>query len=446
MKIIREHGQLSATFPEYYSSLECNKLKLSQYSDAQIVDDEHIVLFSFVTNAIFLLTKEDWTMVSTMNFGDNFSLFTTLRDHGFFVDKSEDELALMDKQRHHMESAASERMKVVILPTTHCNARCEYCSGAHHVRNKMSFHTAEQVVNFIVSQADEYESIKLYWYGGEPLMEEKIITYISEEITKRLPDKALSSVITSNLALFDEAMLRKAVDVWNVKLFNVTIDGTEKEHNARKNYLKSDLNGYQHTINCIQKLLNNDVEVFCRFNIDRNNEGELTHILDDLKPFVENELFYFFVSPLRGSNDHSEFFATTEYNELFYRTSKIMIDKGFKNSVNTFVPPVALGLCLAKNKNAFVIGPTGALYRCDLDDFIPENETGNVGDGLLKNDAYNKFINWELDEKCKKCKYLPICQGGCPTEKMQESLSNSQCLKFKFKIKAISQLIVEHYS
>lgn len=445
MKIIREHSQLSSVFPSYYRSLTSDKLKLSRYTESCSVNENNIVLYSYITDAIFLLTKREYEILSHMDFSEDAELFELLRENGFFVGIHEDELELICKQREIMASNVSQMMKVVIMPTTDCNARCRYCIGSHNKRIKMTLETAEKVVDYIVERAENYKSIRLDWYGGEPLMEADIITYICEEIKNRLPNKTFSSVITTNLALFDEVLLMKAIDVWHVKKVNVTIDGSEQEHNARKNYVNRELNGYLHTFECIRNLLENDINVFCRFNIDRNNEEELSRVLDELKQFNGHKLFYFFVSPLRGSDRHSEFYATAEYNELFYKTGKLMNEKGFKNAIDSFVPKVALGFCVAKNKNCFVVGPSGELFRCNLDDLNPENATGNVIDGLDKNAAYDAFINLKLDEKCTTCKYLPICQGGCPTEKKLHSLSNDQCLKFKFKIHAISKLLVDYY-
>ena len=445
MKIIREHSQLSSVFPAYYSSLPIDRLKLSQYTEANHVDDNNIVLYSYVTDAIILLTQCEYESLSNMDFSENTEFFESLRENGFFVDVCVDELELMCKQRENMSSNVSQMMKVVIMPTTDCNARCRYCIGSSNKRIKMTLDTARQVVNYIVERAANYKSIRFDWYGGEPLMESDVITYICEEVNKRLPDKAYSSVITTNLALFDENLLKKAVDIWHIKKVNVTIDGTEQEHNARKNYLNRTLNGYRHTLECIRILLDNDINVFCRFNIDRNNEGELPRVLDELQQFNGHNLFYFFVSPLRGSDCHSEFYATSEYNELFFKTGELMHEKGFKNAIDSFVPKVALGFCVAKNKNCFVVGPTGELFRCNLDDLDQETATGNVVEGLDKNAAYNTFIDLKLDERCTTCRYLPICQGGCPTEKKFQSSSNDQCLKFKFKTNAISKLLVDYY-
>ena len=178
MKIIREHSQLSSVFSAYYSSLAIDKLKLSQYTEANYVDENNIVLYSYVTDAIFLLTKCEYESLSDMNFSENTELFEDLRKNGFFVGMCEDELELMCKQRENMASNVSQMMKVVIMPTTDCNARCKYCIGSHNKRIKMTLETARRVVDYIVERASDYKSIRFDWYGGEPLIEADIITYI----------------------------------------------------------------------------------------------------------------------------------------------------------------------------------------------------------------------------------------------------------------------------
>ncbi len=445
MKIIRNNNELISLFPEYYNNLDIKNLKISKYIEIQYVNDNNIVLYSFISDSIFLLSVEEYEMFINMNFKKNKGLFKILQQNGFFIDKKIDELDIMLKHRINMGSYLSQTMKVVILPTTDCNARCKYCIGYKNKRINMSMETANDVVNYIVHQSEKYKSIRLDWYGGEPLMEKDIISYICKEINRLLPEKEYSSVITTNLSLFDEKTLEEAKNIWHVKKINITIDGFEENHNNKKNYLNSNLNGYKHTLQCIKNILENEINVFCRFNIDRNNINELSIVLEDLKKFYNHKQFYFFVSPLRGEDSHSEFYETSEYNDLFYETGKLLIEKGFKNEIDSFVPRVALGLCLAKSRNCFVIGPNGLLYRCNLDDLKIENSTGNVVDGLSVNHIYDRFTNLKLQKKCEICKYLPICQGGCPTEKAQESKSNNQCLKFKFKLKAISKLLAEYY-
>lgn len=380
-----------------------------------------------------------------MNFNGEDLLFETLRQNGFFINNDVSEYSLVVRQRKLLFTTRSKTLKVVILPTTSCNANCSYCIGMNNPIANMTYETAERVVDYIVKNSESYENIKFDWYGGEPLLKQDLITFICDVIRYRLPHINYSSVITSNLVCFNDNTLKQAIQSWHLQKINITIDGNEKEHNIRKGYLNSAFNGYRHTLNCICKILEKQIHVFCRYNIDRNNIKQLRAVLKDLKPFFNDENFYFFISPLRGADCYEEFYQITEYNNLFYTTGIMLNEAGIHNVIDSFVPKWGYGCCLAKSKHSIVIGPNGALYRCNLDDLIESNTTGTVYRGLEKNNVYQKFLSLELDECCVNCVFLPICHGGCPIQARNASKSNCQCNKFKFKIEAISRLLEKYY-
>lgn len=445
MRIIRGHSSVEKIFPEYFNDFKYCEAKISNYTHFQKVSANEIVAYSFVSDSIIMLNEYEYEIVKMFNFLNDNVLFEILKTEGFCVSNEVDEYVIMKKHREIISKQRSKMMKVVILPTTYCNARCQYCIGKNNKNENMSIETAKQAVKYIVDTAQNYESIRYDWYGGEPLIKEDIITYICDEVKRKLPNILFSSVITTNLSLFDENMLKKAIHNWHIYKVNITFDGGEKEHNCRKNYIKNSFNGYKHTIKCIQMLLKNDVTVFCRFNIDKNNFDELKTVLNEIKPFISSDKFYFFISALRGETCNTEYYSTDEYNKLFYDTGVLLNENGIHNAIDSFVPKVAMGFCLAKNHNCFVIGTDGSLYRCNLDDMIEENTTGTIFKGLAKNKIYDDFLSIELDEKCKGCKFLPICQGGCPIQAKFASTSNSQCDKFIYKLEAISKLLVEYY-
>ncbi len=445
MKIIRLHSDNKDVFPEYYSHGKKNAITLSRYTQFQNISSDKIILYSFVSDAILLLSQIEYEKLCRMDLSDNDDLFYTLSLNGFFIDKNIDEYLLMVRQRKSIFSKIPKTIKFVILPTTNCNARCNYCIGIHNPIDSMTYDTADKVVDYIVERAKGYENIKFDWYGGEPLLKRDLITYICDVVHQRLPNVHYSSVVTSNLACFDDDTLKQAIQIWNIQKINITIDGDEKEHNARKSYVNHNINGYKHTLDCIRNILEKQIMIYCRYNIDKNNVDQLGSVLYDLKPFFADKHFYFFISPLRGEDCHEEFYPTSEYNKLFYKTGVILNEAGVHNSIDSFVPKCANGFCLAKSEHCIVIGPNGAIYRCNLDELVASNATGSVFNGLEKNQIYNRFTSLELDGDCKDCCYLPICQGGCPIQDKNSSNSNCKCNKLKFKIEGISRLLADYY-
>lgn len=445
MKLIRLHSDIESDFPEYFSCDKQSAIVLSKYISVQKVSSDKIFLYSFVTDAILMLSQREYKDILKLNFKDNENLFDGLLKNGFFINKNIDEYSLMVRRRQAMFSARPKTIKVVIMPTTDCNARCYYCIGMDNPVASMTYDTANKVIDYIVERAEGYENIKFDWYGGEPLLKRDLITYICDAVHQRLPNVHYSSVVTSNLACFDNDTLKQAIQNWHIQKINITIDGNEKEHNARKSYVNHNINGYKHTLDSIRNILEKQIMIYCRYNIDKNNVNQLSSVLCDLKPFFTDKHFYFFISPLRGEDCHEEFYSTKEYNKLFYKTGVILNEAGVHNAIDSFVPKCANGFCLAKSEHCIVIGPNGALYRCNLDELVASNATGSVFNGLEKNQIYNRFTNLELDGECKDCCYLPICQGGCPIQDKNSSNSNCKCNKLKFKIEGISRLLAEYY-
>ncbi|MDR3217074.1 MAG: SPASM domain-containing protein [Clostridiaceae bacterium] len=446
MKIIREHSHLAEKFPEYFGATEPKETKLSWFTHCQEVAENKVIFYNFISDAIVMLSKNEYQKIVNKKFSEDSQIYSLLKENGFFVGKDVDEAAILSRHRVTMQNTASETMKVVILPTTECNARCRYCIAQKNQRIDMTLATAEKTIEFITKASHGYKNVSFNWYGGEPLLKHKLITMMCKEFKLKVPEINYTSVITTNLVLFNDEILDSAVTNWHIRKINITFDGAEQEHNSRKKYLDKTFNGYKRTVQHIEKLLAKGINVHCRFNVDKNNINDLSIILHDIKHFLENELFFFFVSPLRSEDNVNDYFPTLEYNEMTYITNSLLIKNGVVPPVDSLVPKLLTKFCLAKSKDALVIGADGAIYRCNLSQLNGANATGSVSKGVVKNEVYNDFMSIELQQECFACKFLPICQGGCLEQRKNISETNSPCNKFIFKIAAISKILTEHYA
>lgn len=157
-----------------------------------------------------------------------------------------------------------------ILTTTKCNARCFYCYEQHS-KNKhdMTNQMALKIAKYIDDVAPNTE-LSLDWFGGEPLFNQKAIDLIVNYLLQK--GRWFKSSITTNGYLLDEKLVSKACDVWNLKFAQITIDGTESVYNKAKNYIyKKDSSPYQRVMNNIENLINNNVTVAIRINLDNYN-------------------------------------------------------------------------------------------------------------------------------------------------------------------------------
>jgi uncharacterized protein len=97
--------------------------------------------------------------------------------------------------------------------------------------------------------------------------------------------------------------------------------------------------------------------------------------------------------------------------------------------------------CAVRNENFFVIEPEGKLSKC-WENVGDKNECygfldskGNLN--ITNITIYNRYLYGEdplADPVCQKCKFLPICIGGCPYYRIRKAYENTKiniCTEFK---------------
>ena len=96
----------------------------------------------------------------------------------------------------------------------------------------MNEDTAEAVAKFIIKSYNG-KKVSIQWFGGEPLCNisaiDKICTYLTEHKI------SYKSTMTTNGYLFDNEVVKKSVDVWNLQSVQITLDGLAETYNKVKN-------------------------------------------------------------------------------------------------------------------------------------------------------------------------------------------------------------------
>ena len=121
--------------------------------------------------------------------------------------------------------------------TEQCNLRCAYCcySGSYagnrtHGVRSMSASDIDSVYDFIDEQAPG-RSIRISFYGGEPLTDFSLVQYAVERGYGRWGDKVTFSISTNGV------LLRPEVCDWiiaNKVELAVSVDGTERYHDRNR--------------------------------------------------------------------------------------------------------------------------------------------------------------------------------------------------------------------
>ena len=335
-----------------------------------------------------------------------------LSDMGFLVEDDTDEMDLLIKNAY-INLANSKKDKYRILTTTACNARCPYCYEKGVEVFSMTKETADLVVDFILKKSKLKKVIEIEWFGGEPLLNKDIISYISKQISRKKPKsmKYEASIITNGF-LLDKATIDESINEWCIKRIQITLDGTSEEYERIKGLGKG---SFQKVLNNIYHLTKYNLEIDIRLNFDENNIDDMIRLIKYLATLdFKNKLY---VYPAKINNEYrSENFALERETITMYRAlhnyglmcGKSLLPKTLKNP------------CAASKKDYFTIHATGDLYKCDRK-LLSGNSIGSVY--TASNIPLKRTEEWERiqpEEKCKLCKMFPLCWGGCIYERIKK--------------------------
>ena len=150
---------------------------IAEASDAKTCIDH---LFSALRSNKFLENKISSSLIGDDEVADSAALTELVGSH-FLVPEDKDEAETYVSFCYiarTLKLKQSGYTSFTILPTTACNARCIYCyeQGMQYVTMKEE--TVAQTIEFIKKVRSPKEKVNFLWFGGEPLVGERIIDKI----------------------------------------------------------------------------------------------------------------------------------------------------------------------------------------------------------------------------------------------------------------------------
>ena len=312
----------------------------------------------------------------------------------------------------------------IIWPTTSCNARCIYCFEEGFKSRTMTTQTADRVIEFI-KETKQDGKIKIKWFGGEPLLGHKMISYMCRKLKES--DIEFESTMITNCSLVTEKLAKEISELWNMKRIQVSLDGDKADYEKRKCYCDAKKYNYDTAISGIRFLASEGIKVNLRCNVDNNNIDGLSKFADQMKADLGDiQNIDMYLSPLYGVDE------CRPSEELFkkmavltdYFASIGVIKGGFFNKASKF----KVNYCMADSMDKTIgIGPDGELNNCDS--LLEQNVWGNIFDGVTNQTKFNElYSSAEIDERCKKCCFLPQCT---PFYRQRCPLYISECYEYK---------------
>ncbi len=351
-------------------------------------------------------------------------LLHDLKRGKYIIDSDIDELDII-RAAHYSTRFGTRDLLLTIIPTYACNFACDYCYEPSEMHGDtsgatMSEETGDALVSFCRNNLQEKTNLRIFWYGGEPLMAKSTITELTGRFVEICKEKSANyhgAIVTNGYLLTPDTIdfLKKQ----HVTFIQVTIDGPREIHDRRRPN-KSKKGTYDVITSNIDDIADDEpVHVSIRINIDKRNAGHIGELFGDLKRRGwherKNMEFYF-----GHTTDYSQRWGSglrcmmsEEFSEFIVDAYNMVLDHGFRISLFPNAKPL---FCGAIGNSSMVIEPNGNIQACWAAVGNPALKIGTLGtDGVTNTKERIKWLGWDpFREECKKCTILPLCVGGCP--------------------------------
>ena len=406
-------------------------LKASRYNHFFQLEDGNWLGYNLLSKGLVLIESKQFPVVETIltdpnghyRSSERRQLRDSLAKGRFLIDETIDELKLLHV-RYNREKFDPRILHLTILPTYNCNFQCLYCFQqqlskiGYQIEGEMKEDVIIALIDYVKKATSDTKQLVVDWYGGEPLLALRTVMRLSMAFKEICEENGCSytSYITTNGYLLSHDVCEQLKRA-GIRGIMVTVDGPPNIHNRRR-----PLKGGGPTFNVILSNLKTAVNFFdpinIRTNIDHESAdslGEFLEILaanDLIRPnihlvFSDTEIFESIVPELQPINSDS-------YGKVVAAMKKAL-RMGFNISRSE---KESLFNCLTTKLNTFTITPSGNVYKCPSFAGDPNIRDGylDIENGDIKLDyssiewlAFDPFEN----PRCRECKMLPICLGGC---------------------------------
>lgn len=397
--------------------------RLMTYVLPQQVEDG-VLLFHTLTRELLLLSAEEYA--------DLYHL-PELYEKWFIVPEALDDMEYADRVRFVRRTVQKKPEHITnytIFTTTDCNARCFYCYELGRSRIPMSEETAHKAAKYIAAHCGGKE-VTLAWFGGEPLFNKSVIDVICQDL--QVLGVAYHSTMISNGYLFDAVTANQAATLWKLKRVQFSMDGAGEIYNRSKAYIYRDgPSPYEVVMGNIGNLLDVQIQVSVRINLDKHNTNEALQLVQDLHDrydgrkglFVYSHMLFEHAVPKeikRAAEERRSLMAQQQTLAALIHTY------GFsqKTSISRQLPT---NMCMADSGSTLTILPGGELGLCDH--YSENNFVGHIDREGLDEQVVRSFREtWPAIEECRTCFRYPECirlkkceeQEDCFDESRQKS-------------------------
>ena len=362
-------------------------------------------------------------------------LIDALTKRTMIVDDSYDEIQILEYMKMKVITGTLDRnvLHIIILPTGKCNFKCEYCYEKFE-NGKMPAEVQNAIVRFVRKRIVNYSGVIVSWFGGEPLLEQSIISYISQKIIAICDSlkKTYYASITTNGYLLTPQVMKELIKC-RVYQYQITLDGTQDIHDKYRHLVNGEPTFNKIESNLIEIKNQIKTRVFnisIRCNFTKESLGKLDDFVKWFKSnFGDDNRFSVFVRTvgIYGDGDNGiepdsllDSGVGVICQRLFDTGGGFAKDSKLTISNIGFLSPGGC-VCYAGKDNSFVFDSIGKVRKCTVALSEDYNIVGEIKNGevLIDEVSLKKWlIPSKLHDECLECCFAGACMDSvCHTNK-----------------------------
>ena len=400
-------------------------MKFSKYNECFEIDGK-TYLYNILSTALAEIDNELNYAIKNDNPNNlNDSLLDLLKCNHFIVENDCDEVKEYIYYYNSIRfGRGSRQLNIIFIPTYNCNLSCPYCmQGLDKSHDIISKEAIESLIKFVDNRILESNTIgvpinelNISLFGEEPLLTKKSVLPSFCEQIKAIAIKSnctLNFSMTSNFTLLDDEVI-DLIKKYNIKI-QVSIDGTKEQHDSRR--ITHDGKGtYNLIVDNLKKMntIGLKKNLIIRINIDNDNIDKADSIMASIADMAD-DIYFGYLDNFKGSND--AYTVCIEHDSYADMMNKRLIPVYQKYGK---IVPRSFGKmtpCSMHCDNRFIIDLSLNVYKCELLINKKEASVGFIeknGTFVPNSNFYSQmYFSPDKVERCKNCKLLPLCGGGC---------------------------------
>lgn len=383
---------------------------------------------------------------------DNYKYVDTLIKYGFFYKNNGNDPGSSKKIMDEHALLHPTSSILILVVTEDCNLRCKYCVYSDcypevksYSSKRMNFETAKKAIDYYMylhrrrQQAGFKKSPMIGFYGGEPLLEFKLIEQVIEHCNANgfEPDYYL----TTNGTVMNRQIIDFIIDHPEITL-TVSLDGDKNEHD-RKRVFSNNQGTFDQIMRNLAELQKEKkrrgIEQLINFNCCYDSFTDMCRVVDffEKKKDLFSPYYVMFGEINRFDTNYYDYLNklharglleghNRKLSETFTKLRNEFhsdLEKGIKTSTALNALLVILLFCLNRTKGSMpilnnaciptskiAVDPDGEFYLCER-----INQQHSIGNVHTKIDfeKTNLLVSAFLDvraENCANCNISRLCE------------------------------------